>query len=300
MTAGRRDIVLLIMATITKDATASESATASKNATTDSAAETLLQALGELKIEEDEQVTFVDSEEKLSLMMDALDGLQNAPPSIFIDLEGVQLSRKGTISILQLYIHPHDHTYLVDVHQLQEKAFSIEGKKGNSLRKMLECKDTVKVIFDVRNDSDALYHLFKIRLAGVQDLQLMEIAGRSGRRNYLNGLFRCVDRDCPLPYPRKQQWKESKELGAKRFRPEEGGSYEVFNDRPLAKEIVAYCVEDVKLLPQLWRLYDSRLARAWRARVAVATEERIAFSQGDVYLGEGKHKALPPPGWSLL
>lgn len=48
-----------------------------------------------------------------------------------------------------------------------------------SLKSILESSMTPKVFFDVRTDSDALYGQFGIRLAGIIDLQLMEVASRS-------------------------------------------------------------------------------------------------------------------------
>ena len=48
-----------------------------------------------------------------------------------------------------------------------------------SLKAILESPKTPKVFFDVRMDSDALYALFGVKLAGIIDLQLMEVASGS-------------------------------------------------------------------------------------------------------------------------
>lgn len=48
-----------------------------------------------------------------------------------------------------------------------------------SLQSILESPKTPKVFFDVRTDSDALFAQFGIKLAGIIDLQLMELASRS-------------------------------------------------------------------------------------------------------------------------
>lgn len=260
--------------------------------------EDVLKALQHLNVEEVPSYTFVDSESALVSVLDCLVDLPVTPPSIYVDLEGVRLSRYGTISIMQIFILPQDHTYLIDVHRLQDRTFSIVGeRKDNTLRQILESQYIPKVIFDVRNDSDALFHLFGIRLAGMQDLQLMEIATRSGPRRYLNGLSKCIERDISMTYPEEKQWKETKEKGVKLFAPERGGSYEVFNTRPMAEEMIRYCVQDVQLLGKLWEIYDRKITSSWRARVTSETSHRIKFSQGDIYLGEGKHKALAPNGW---
>jgi exonuclease 3'-5' domain-containing protein 1 len=47
------------------------------------------------------------------------------------------------------------------------------------------------------------------------------------------------------------EWKAVKEAGVKLFAPEKGGSYEVFEKRPLDPRILAYCAQDVALLPDL-------------------------------------------------
>lgn len=103
----------------------------------------------------------------------------------------------------------------------------------------------------MRNDSDALYSHFGIKLAGVQDLQLMELATRSFPRRRVNGLARCIENDAPMTAAERQRWKATKQKGVDLFAPERGGSYEVFNVRPLAEDIIQYCVEDVRLLPSV-------------------------------------------------
>ncbi|KAJ4307242.1 hypothetical protein N0V88_000623 [Collariella sp. IMI 366227] len=142
-----------------------------------------------------------------------LTSLPTSPPSLYLDLEGVNLSRHGTISILQIY------------------------------------SDTVpKVFFDVRNDSDALFAHFGVRLSGVRDLQLMELAARSPGepRRLVSGLAKCIDRHAGLGLAERREWMAGKEAG-----------YEVFEERPLREEVRAYCVQDVKVLPMLWRRYEA-------------------------------------------
>lgn len=47
--------------------------------------------------------------------------------------------------------------------------------------------DRMKVFFDIRHDSDALFGLFKINLDGIHDLQLMELATRDLQKRHLHG-----------------------------------------------------------------------------------------------------------------
>lgn len=115
--------------------------------------------------------TVVDCGSALSDRINFLAVLPVEPPSIYVDLQGTNLSRQGTISILQLYVQPKDHTCLVDVHRFQHQVFSTTGTISDKcLKTILEAKDTPEVFFDVRNDSDALFHHFQISLSGVDDI----------------------------------------------------------------------------------------------------------------------------------
>lgn len=257
-----------------------------------------IQRLQGIVLDDGSSFKVVDCDSALSDMIDILAGLPTEPPSIYVDLEGINLSRQGTISILQLYILPKDYTFLIDVHQLQHRAFSTTGKQSEKcLKDILEAKDVPKVFFDVRNDSDALFHHFQIKLSGVDDIQLMELATRTFQRKCVNGLQRCIENDAMMTVAEKSMWNAAKEVGKKLFAPERGGRYEVFNDRPLAKDIVQYCVQDVQFLPRLWSRYKRRMSASWAIKVQAATDERIASSQSVDYNGHGKHKAMAPKGW---
>jgi exonuclease 3'-5' domain-containing protein 1 len=237
---------------------------------------------------------FIDSCDSLRNLIGILSGLPTEPPSLYLDLEGVDLSRHGTISILQIYVSPKDHTYLIDVYSLREETFLTTGIGGQTLKAILESSAIPKVFFDVRNDSDALYAHFGVKLAGVQDIQLMELATRRFSKRYVNGLSRCIERDAEMTAIEKQIWKSVKERGQKLFDPGRGGSYEVFNVRPLAGDITAYCIQDVRFMPKLWAGYSSKLTPQWATKVDKATKERVALSQSDTFNGKGGHMALGP------
>ncbi|KAK3313022.1 ribonuclease H-like domain-containing protein [Apodospora peruviana] len=268
--------------------------------------------------------TLIDTPSAVSAMVDTLAGLPANPPrpSLYIDVEGINLSRQGSISILQIHVHPIRHTYLVDIHILGSAAFSTLGTTTTTttLKSILESPDIPKVFFDVRNDSDALYHHFNISLQGIHDLQLMELATRAPtlHRRHLNGLARCIERDLHpsvLTSRERTAWKAAKERGLNLFAPERGGSYAVFNERPLREEIRSYCVQDVQFLPRLWACYNDkfslvsslkmtaatgpgkRISDEWRERVLEESKARVALSQTVGYNGKGKHMALAPLGW---
>jgi exonuclease 3'-5' domain-containing protein 1 len=246
------------------------------------------------KVPEGITSSHIGTVEEVSDLIDSITGLTNNPPSLYLDLEGVNLSRHGTISILQIFVLPTKHAYLVDVCVLGSQAFTTAGKNKKTLKAILESPDVQKAIFDVRNDSDALYSHFGIRLDGIQDIQLMELACRPFRKKFVNGLAKCIEYDAMLTGKERRIWKETKDEGVRLFAPERGGSYEVFNTRPLSDPIKSYCIQDVQYLPRLWSVYKSRISPVWLVKVQVATKERIKLSQSSFYEPHGKHKALGP------
>jgi len=246
----------------------------------------------------DQPCNLVDTCPALADLVDILEGLPTSPPSLYVDLEGVQLSRHGTISILQLFILPQDRTYLIDIHTLQEKAFTTMGANGQTLKGVLESEAIPKAFFDVRNDSDALYSHFNISLAGIQDIQLMELATRTFSKRCVNGLSKCIEREAPMSVREKLAWQAAKEKGLNLFAPERGGSYEVFNIRPLPEEITQYCMQDVQFLPKLWVYYNRKMKSGWTERVEKATKDRVALSKTSTFNGKGRHMALAPSGWA--
>ncbi|KAF1365573.1 hypothetical protein EJ07DRAFT_95460, partial [Lizonia empirigonia] len=106
-----------------------------------------------------------------------------------------------------------------------------------------------KVFFDVRNDSDALFAHFGVALKGVEDVQLLESETRKTKasRKFLNGLTKCVEKNVLLSFCGNglASWKLVKKKGELLFKAEHGGSYDVFNRRPIPEDIISYCVNDV-------------------------------------------------------
>ncbi|KAJ5267864.1 exonuclease [Penicillium angulare] len=199
---------------------------------------------------------------------------------------------------LFVFVSSTQKTYLVDIYTLKDKAFSHPTSEGSTLRSILESPSIPKVFFDVRNDSDALFSHYGINLAGVQDLQLMELATRTFSRRLVNGLGKCIEHDAPMTLGERAKWKACKDAGRKLFAPECGGSYEVFIARPLSAKIIQYCAQDVQFLPKLWRKYNQRMTKNWRLRVETEVERRITLSKSVSYNGKGRHMALAPKGWA--
>lgn len=122
---------------------------------------------------------------------------------------------------------------------------------------------------------------------------------RSGRnREHVNGLSRCLQFGLVsiLTPLQRSQVDSIKTRGSALFAPEKGGSFEVFNQRPLALDIENYCMQDVVFLPHLWVMYNRKLrVPFWRFVVQHETKKRLEESWAPDYVPQGKHKAL---GWT--
>lgn len=240
------------------------------------------------------KVSIVDSEPAITAMIDDLEHLPSHPPSLYLDIEGVKLSRHGSISIIQLFVLPKNHVFLVDIFMLKGAAFCTSNRSGTNLRSIFESALVPKVFFDVRNDCDALFSHFQISMAGVHDVQLLEVATSKGSRIRVAGLSNCIENDAQLSSEALAVWKATKQKGLLHFSPEHGGSYEVFNSRPMPQDIIDYCTQDVVYLPVLWRIYTQRISPEWLSKVQDKTCERILASQEPSYEPHGRHKALSP------
>ena len=150
------------------------------------------------------------------------------------------------------------------------------------------------MFFDVRNDSDALFSHFGVDLKGIIDLQLIEFATRPNGGRFLKGLAKCISEENSLSFAERRQWTSVKEAGQKLFAPEKGGSYSVFDKRPLPIALQEYCAQDVMVLPKLLTTYASKLQPHMAVQVVGESRRRVAQSQGSSYNGKGRHMAVAP------
>lgn len=152
------------------------------------------------------------------------------------------------------------------------------------------------MLWDVRNDSDALFSLYGISLQTVYDVQLLEVAFRQSRNKYsktVKGLGTAVQ-EYVKPDP---QWTEVKKAGKALLFPELGGRFELFEERPLESRILAYAANDVSLLFRLGTvleegIYGNRVK--WKQRVLEASKKRVVESHQAAYDPDGKGRALSP------
>lgn len=129
----------------------------------------------------------------------------------------------------------------------------------------------------------------------VYDLQLLELAVRHSLRRptkFLNGLGRTITSYLTPP----MEWEPVKQAGLRLFQPDFGGSYSVFEQRPLDPRIVAYCAQDVTLLFELeetLRRSFGRFGSNWEDRIVAGSARRVSLAEG-AYEGNGRHRALAP------
>jgi exonuclease 3'-5' domain-containing protein 1 len=239
------------------------------------------------------EVEMIDKAEALKAFIDSI----GADAILYVDLEGNNLSRHGTLSLITILVEPRHTVHLVDVTTLGKEAFSVTGTSGQTLQQILESSKIIKVFYDIRNDSDALFSLFGVRVAGIEDLQLMELGGRSGSKRLIKGLAKAIEQDARLSAADSKAWKEVKDAGRKLFAPELGGSFEVFDQRPLSAEVLKYSVQDVLYMPALRKNYLDQLTLVWKAKVEEEVIERIALSQSATFNGKGRHMAEGASAW---
>jgi len=84
------------------------------------------------------ETTLIDTAPLMTSFLDTLVDLPTSPPSLYLDLEGINLGRHGTLAIVQAFVAPRNHAYLIDVHVLGEIAFSAKGSKGETFIGILE------------------------------------------------------------------------------------------------------------------------------------------------------------------
>ena len=210
------------------------------------------------------KVTFVEDIDGVKALVDEVMSLSH--PALYLDAEGISLGRSGDLVLLQMYIDTDagPHTYVVDVWALKtDGAFHTRGTEypQTTLKSLLEDPSIPKLFWDCRMDSEALYHQHQIALAGVLDIQLMEVARRDPYYcpyDYICSYGRCVENDAGLDWYDKAKMSTAK--GAKSlFIPRLGGSWDVLTARPLDPRLVEYCAGDVRYMPRLVERYSAGL-----------------------------------------
>lgn len=236
----------------------------------------------------------VSKAKKVALMLDIVTKSTTKLPSIFIDLEGVNLgARNGQTCVMQMFHTRTRHLFLVDLHLLQSKAFTTPSMAGTTLKDMLGNAEIGKGMFDLRNDQAGLFRNFGIILEGVYDIQLLALLA-NGSPTHRSGLEKVIFQHCKMTTEESELVRNTKRIGKMLFAPEHGGSYEVFKTRPMSKAITAYSLLDTVYLPLLCenflrKLSESEIQRALDTATSLAKE-----SCEEDYEANGSHKKYSP------
>ena len=208
---------------------------------------------------------------------------------LFLDLEGIQLGKTGTICLLQSY-YGKDKVDILDIWTDPEPL-----REGGGMRRMLEDPEWTKYMFDPRGDAANLYSSFGIRMKNVICLQLAEVAfdrSMGYQRRFVNGLCKVLDR--VMTIHESHQSKQIKERGRRYFCPDLGGDYQVFCQRPLPDALVEYCELDVAFLPRLKEKFYDPLPDNRKEWVKTKSQERAELGFGSNPLPSGRDACLAP------
>lgn len=236
------------------------------------------------------RVHLVNSYGSLMRLLVDIEGLasRNSDVAVAVDFEGVKLCRNGQLCLVQLTCsNDPGFVFVLDVHMLGKRAFSMATPNGTSMKGILEGEQIRKVWFDPRNDIDALYHQFGIVPKNFFDLQLAEVAHRRSRGlnvHYVQGLFKCLTQCDALAQDQKSFAEKINTWGKNLFEPLNGGSYEVFRQRPLNPVILVYAAHDTRYMLLLYQQYVNQIGQQWVDRVLNGGHQRIQWCFTDNYV----------------
>jgi len=213
-----------------------------------------------------------------------------------VDCEGNSLSRKGVLTIIT--VATEEKVFIFDVLKLGQVVFT------SGLGEILEDKSREKLTFDCRQDSDALWHQFKVNLSGVLDLQLLEViyrrenpadsstvntprfsttnkrSGRGGLRNRRSQRTDEVEEiysfgRCIKLYLQDEKLTKIKKKGKELLKEDE----EVWTRRPLTDDLIQYCIVDTMTMFKLYNKMKD-VNGGEQARLRVASEKYVDLYRG--------------------
>jgi exonuclease 3'-5' domain-containing protein 1 len=210
--------------------------------------------------------------------------------ALYLNIEGLNLSRHGTVSIITILVHPSNQVQLIDVLALGDLAFSTASEDGKTLQSILEDHSICKYIWDVRNDANALWFHFGVSLGGTPDLQLLENASRAEDKTYIRSLEMCIQNDLKLGFMVTSRWLRTKQDIKKFMRTD------IFSVRPMDLKTMEYCQNDIIHLPALREVYIVRTKPEWLTKAKEESENRVTLARSPEYDPSSERKKLGPWG----
>ena len=228
----------------------------------------------------------IEDEEKIADAISKLKGHEN----IAVDCEGVDLSRTGTLTVISVACK--EEAFIFDIKKLGTKPFQ------QGLQEILESNTPNKLMFDCRNDSDALWHQFQVKLNRVLDIQLMEILYRENKGEfdindvekrlvqainrrrgggvekekpiYLHGLKKVIGE-----HLENEEYSSAKSSGM----PDSCLFEQVWDERPLTETLLRYASADVLSLFPLFEKFKSELSKNSMSRLQTASAVYAALKR---------------------
>lgn len=196
---------------------------------------------------------YVDTKDKFIEVMKELQEMIKNKQMIAVDCEGVNLSRFGSVTLIN--IGTRELVYLIDILKIGNSVFD------DGLRSILEDSGIEKLMFDCREDADALLHIHKVRLNGVLDVQILEVNNRI--HVYRNGYTKIRSlKHCLELYVIDDTLVNIKLQG----RSSMNMSSNIWEKRPLDENMLKYASVDIL---SLFKLYDALRTRmshiVWKA-----------------------------------
>ena len=236
----------------------------------------------------------VDTPTKFTQMISELNTDLKVTKILNLDFEGVDLCKTGKVCLGQFHAAKSKTVFVLDFIAIKSP-FTLEDR---ALSKMLESDSIQKVFYDPRNDMDALAFQYSVTVNKCIDLQMCEVAYRRSVKKlpvkFVMGLQKTLENHLVLPYKLKNAVMEVKNKGKYIFSPEHGGSYTMFEKRPLNMELVDYAAVDVFYFDELREKLFNGLSESVKEKVEKVSTKRLVEYKTRGYDPKGRSKSEAP------
>ncbi|KAI0413170.1 hypothetical protein F5X98DRAFT_379062 [Xylaria grammica] len=222
-----------------------------------------------------DEYEFIHNTMSISGLIDTISKLPTDPPSLYLSVDLVGTTGSERSVILAIYVYPTRYTYLMDVDKLAHPAFTTPGTATPlTLMSIFKNAAIPKVFFDLGYSSYVLRRNWNVTLKGAYDLQLVEIPKPLYSHSDPAELRMSFEREKPMTITQRNQWIKSQEKAIKHIKQCRYHTRLVFKGI-LTSEVKEHCVENAKLIRDLWSIFDRWFESEWQGRVREATTTRL-------------------------